>query len=65
MTAHDLTHDELDGDLEDYRRDAAEKRARKRGQQCRCGSDMPGRCSGADFCPLCADDEDDDQAGDE
>lgn len=26
-------------------------------EQCRCPSDMPGRCPGPSFCPMCQPDE--------
>jgi len=54
-----MDRDELDGDLEDYRRDAADERASRRAQACRCGGDMPGYCPGPAACPMCDDDEED------
>jgi hypothetical protein len=59
--------DELNGDLEDYRREAAEDRARLRSQACRCGGDMPGFCPGPARCPMCADgpSDDEDETGEE
>ena len=34
-----------------------------RAQRCRCGGDMPGRCPGPAFCPMC--EPDDEEDGDE
>lgn len=40
---------------EEYFRDAAEERSARRG--CKCGGDMPGYCPGPENCPMCGDDE--------
>jgi hypothetical protein len=38
---------------QDYR-----PRARAAYNECQCGGDMPGRCPGPEFCPMCVDDDD-------
>jgi len=43
---------------EDERREAIdERRAYLRATRCRCGGDMPGHCPGPAFCPMCDDDD--------
>lgn len=41
----------------------AAREARRR-SRCQCGGDMPGRCPGPAFCPMCADDEVEEEDGD-
>ena len=55
---------------EDERREAIdERRAYLRATRCQCGDDMPGRCPGPMFCPLCqsssSDDDEDEDASNE
>jgi len=35
-----------------------ERRAFYRATHCQCGGDMPGRCPGPAFCPMCAPQDD-------
>jgi hypothetical protein len=37
--------------------DAADERAAIRRERCQCGGDMPGRCPGLAFCPMCQPEE--------
>ena len=49
---------------EDDRREAIDERRRYlRATRCQCGDDMPGRCPGPAYCPMCEVDppEDDEQ----
>lgn len=41
-------------DEEDYRRDAFDERVARNAQRCRCSGEMPGRCPGPAYCPMCA-----------
>jgi hypothetical protein len=46
-----------DADVREARAEAMEERRKQRAStQCRCG-EMPGRCPGPAFCPLCEPEE--------
>jgi hypothetical protein len=63
-----MDDDELNDDLEDYRREAAEERAYLRSQACQCAGsrDWPGFCPGPSRCTNCAVEEDEtDETGEE
>lgn len=49
------------------REEFEEERRARRADRCRCGGDMPGRCPGPAYCPMCRekDDEDDDEHDDD
>lgn len=51
-----------DPDAMDHARDRAESAAETRRGACRCGNpDMPGRCPGADHCPMAQPDNEDEE----
>lgn len=56
---------EFERDIDDdARRDAIdERRAFLRATRCRCSGDMPGRCPGPMYCPMCQPDEPEDARG--
>lgn len=56
-----MTREPDAGDLADW---AADRDAR-RATRCQCGGDMPGRCPGPAFCPMCQSDADEEPADDE
>jgi hypothetical protein len=44
---------------DDWAEEAAAERKAKRRDDCQCGGDMPGRCPGPAFCPMCQPEETD------